>query len=133
MEEQDSIAVELNLRAFKLMQQGSEDLFSKKIDALNFDEASKLVGGVVMAIAASHKGRITNHDGSVLVDSEADGLEAFEGYGRQKTKELAPQIDDERELVISVVRDKTIWDAVRGRKPKVEQEFRFRNEPPQYA
>ncbi|HYH74837.1 MAG TPA: hypothetical protein VD735_02640 [Candidatus Saccharimonadales bacterium] len=69
----------------------------------------------------------------VVLDSEADGAEAPAGYGRQLAGELAPQIDDERGLVINVLRNKTLWDIVRRRTPQVGQTFQFRNDPPQYV
>lgn len=124
--------VTVNPRAFELMQKGSEQAFGKEVGDLSFDEASRLVGGIVMATTQGGNGKVTS-EGRVIVDSEADGQEALSGYGRQWAKEMAPHIDDERELVINVTRNKTLWDSIRRREPKVEHTFRFRNEPPQYA
>lgn len=124
--------VTVNPRAFDLMQRGAEQAFGKPVGELDFDEASRLVGGIVMATTQGGSGKVS-HEGRVVVDSEADGKEALAGYGRQMAREMAPRIDDERELVINVTRNKTLWDTIRRREPKVEHTFRFRNEPPQYV
>lgn len=117
---------------FKILQQGSEDVFGKRIDDLNFDEASRLLGGAIMASTSSTAGRVSR-EGKVIVDAIEDGQEALAGYGRQVAREIAPRIDDERELIINIVRNKTLWDTIRGRDPKVDQTLRYRNDPPQYA
>lgn len=119
-------------RTFELMQRGSEQEFDKQVGELNFDEASILVGGVSIFFAQKGSGKVT-HEGRTTIDSGADGREALEGHVRQTAREMAPHIDDERELVIKVTSNRTFLDAIRRRGPKIERTFSFRNEPPQYT
>jgi hypothetical protein len=122
----------VNPSAFELVQAYSNQEFGRPVGELNFEEASRLVGSI-MVTATQHGSGTLSQEGRVIIDSAADGPEAFAAFGRQSAREIASRIDDERELVINVVRNKTLWDAILRRKPKTEETFRFRNEPPQYA
>lgn len=125
-------AVTVNPRALSLLEKGSTALYDKKLEELNFDQASLLLGGLVMSVTQAEKSRVSE-EGRTIVDSELDGKEAIEGYGKEVARALAPHIDDERTLIINVVRNKTLWDVIRNREPKTVKTFRYQNEPTQYS
>ncbi len=120
----------LDPRDYGLMQEISKQAFGKDIHVLDHGEASRLVGGFMMSITQNRSGEVARK-GQVVVNSIADGQEAFAGYGRQWTRELDPQADNGRDIILKVARDRTRWEAIRNRKPKIVQTYHYRDEPPQ--
>jgi hypothetical protein len=129
-ETQSAVTVDPN--ALNILEKGSTHLFDKKLDELNFEQVSLLLGGLVMSMTQAEKSNVSD-EGRVIIDSELDGKEAIENYGIRAAKEFAPHIDDERTLIINVVRNKTLWETIRNREPKVLKTLRFQNEPIHYS
>lgn len=133
--EEGPLEVTVNARTFNLMRKGAQEAFEKEVGDLDYDEASHLVGAMVVRLAqGKSKGTATSTDnGLAIVDSEQDGKQAFVGFAQLMAKEFAPRIDDEREIILNVTRNRNLWETIRGRNPKITKTYHFRNEPPQYA
>ena len=115
-----------------VIEERSTDLFDKKLEELDYEQASSLLGGLIMAITRSENTTVSD-EGRVIVDSKMDGKDAVENYGVRMAEDLAPRIDDEQTLIINIVRNKTLWDTIRKREPKVLKTMRFKTEPVQYS
>lgn len=103
-----TIELAVNLPVFTLMQASSHEIFEKGIAELTFDEAARLVGGTMIALVSTmDKGKVTL-EGQTVIDAQQDGREAIEGYARQMANNMAPQVDDEREIILNVTRDRTL-------------------------
>ena len=110
----------------------AERHFGKQIDSLSFEEASHIVGALLVSSGPESKGVIKSN-GNVVVDSAEDGSEAFNNASRTIANELAPKIDDERTLIINLIKKPSLWEFIRGRQPKVIASHTYHDEPPQYA
>ncbi|MGV9001655.1 MAG: hypothetical protein ACOH18_01730 [Candidatus Saccharimonadaceae bacterium] len=126
--------VDVNADGFESLQEVSLNLFERQLTELSYEDAAFLVGGLIRGLTQSEGMRvISTVNGRVVVDSKLDGKESMENFGMQQARELTPGIDDEGELIINVVRNKTVWDVIRNRKPKVIKTLRYKNEPMEHA
>ena len=133
--EQNARVFTINSATLQYLHAGSVQEFGKTFGELSLTEASGILGGVVVAsLSHAADSRFATEDGGrTIVHQEADGKDAVIGFGKQWARETAPKFDDERGLIIKVLRNKTFWDKIRRRQPEVEYTYSFRNEPPQYA
>ncbi len=133
--EGEPLDLTVNPAVFKYLQEGATQHLGREFGALNFDEASQLLGSLVFnSLLNADGGTVDTYSGDrTVLDFQADGKDAMVGFGSRFAREIASNIDDERELIINVTRRKRLWHKVFRRQPKIEHTFRFRNEPPQYS
>lgn len=127
---ESDLEIRVTSQIFEEIQRRSSQEFGRGVGDLSFHEASLLVGSILIASATDE---ISDGEGRVIASAKDDGQEALAGCARQMASEFAPQIDDNYELAISVMRDVTVWDVLCRREPRIQQTFRFRNDPPQYV
>jgi hypothetical protein len=110
----------------KLAQMDQEALteYGKPVSEFSYDEAALVVSGMVCALRG---GLVKNSDGRAIVDSTIDGESAFIGASEMLGRELAPKIDDEREITLEVFGNLSFWNFIRKRKPEVVATYSFKN------
>lgn len=126
----NQIQCTINENGLRMLTGLAQSAFGKEFDQMNFDEAARLFTSVLSLYG---EGTVTGPDGRIIADSRLDGVQAASGVRRNIAKKYLPRIDDERELILSVIKNKSIWDKIRKRDPKTVQTFSFKNQPPEYA
>jgi hypothetical protein len=134
-ENPDIIRVTVGQPQFEHMAETIRQAYGKEVDALSYDEAMFVIGSYFEGAASNlDYGTVEEGDRTIL-DSNKDGKDAVKGYVNKMTEQWAPRIDDERELILNVVRKPTLWETIRSfnREGRLVRSYHYRGESPDLA
>jgi hypothetical protein len=103
--------------------------FGKEVADLAYDEAATVVIGAMLKSFEGMETGTFEINGRTAVDIEQDGQQAFEGFASNKVAEqLILRVQRADEIVISVMRNKKVWErGKRIRKKVADETYRYQN------
>jgi hypothetical protein len=124
-EHPDATHMVINVDAYEYLQQTSRGTYEKEIGELELGEVSMLIGAMIVSLSESGNARVRSQNRTV-VDAVADGQEALRSYSRKAAENLVGHIEDNGELILNVIRNKTRWDSILRRGPRIEHTLYYR-------